>query len=587
MKSFKRLKEYFYEYRWQLLLGLICLLVVDALQLFIPRVIKWAVDDIAKGGIVQSHLIKYGLYIICIAISIAFFRFWWRYFIFGVARKVEMKLRNRLFSHLQTLSFSYFNSMKTGDLMAHATNDMNAVRRATGLGVVFLVDVIFLGAASIGFMLYINIKLTLFAIIPMPFIALVSAYFGKLIYHRFEVVQETFASMTERARENVAGTRVVKSYVQEKNQIRKFGDMCKDYLRKNMHLVKIWGAFFPLIIFFANLSLVVVIFLGGKQVIFNNITPGDFVAFSSYLWILAWPMMALGWVINMLQRGAASMGRINKIFDTQPEIKDSKDVKSLKINGKVEFSDVIFSYAKNLSPVLKDINLTIIPGETVAIVGRTGAGKTTLCNLIPRLFDVKENRLFIDGCEIHTIPLSDLRGSIGYIPQDTFLFSDTVKENIAFGRFGVSEDEIHRAAKIAQIYDEVMEFPDGFDSIIGERGVNLSGGQKQRIALARAILLDPKIFILDDALSSVDTDTEEKILLGLKRIMKGRTNIVVSHRIASIKDADRIIVLEDGRIVEEGNHTELLRLNGIYSDIYQKQQLEEELEDFSEERTYG
>ena len=579
MGNFRTLKSYFIRHRWRLIGGLATLLVVDGLQLIIPQVIRWAIDDLTRGGIVRDDLIKYGVYIAGIALLIGFFRYFWRLMILGTARRIEEALRNRLFSHLQTLSLSFFQETKTGDLMAHATNDIDAVRMAVGMGLVAITDALVLGASSIVFMILIDPRLTLFAIIPMPLIALVTTRFSRLVHYRFEDVQASFSRLTERVRESLAGIRVVKAFVQEEKEKGKLGHIGEEYVGKNLRLIKVWGMFFPLIMLLANLGTVIVLWLGGRETIGGTITAGDFVAFMTYLGILTWPMMALGWVVNLIQRGSASMGRINKILNTQAEIADLPSVRPIsKLEGKIEFRDLTFSYKAGLPPALKGINFEVNPGEFVAIVGRTGTGKTTLCNLIPRLFSPSSGRLFLDGREIHAIPLKALRGNIGYVPQDTFLFSSTIRENMAFGNPQASEEGIAKAARIAQIDEDIRSFPMGIETVIGERGVTLSGGQKQRIAIARAILLNPQIMILDDALSSVDTQTEEKIWKGLREILEGKTRIVVSHRLSSIKEADKIIVLDDGEIKEMGDHASLLSMGGVYAEIYRRQQIEEELD---------
>ena len=579
MGNFRTLKRYFVQHRWRLLIGLATLLVVDGLQLIIPQVIKLAIDDLTRGGIVQADLVKYGLYIAGIALLIGFFRYFWRFMILGTARRIEEALRGRLFSHLQTLSLSFFQETKTGDLMAHATNDMDAVRMAVGMGLVAITDTLVLGASAIVFMILIDPKLTLFAIVPMPFIALVTTRFSRLVHHRFESVQASFSRLTEQVRESLAGIRVVKAFAQEGYEREKLDHIGEEYVGKNIRLIKVWGMFFPLIMLLANLGTVIVLWLGGMETIVGTITAGGFVAFMTYLGILAWPMMALGWVINLIQRGSASMGRINKILNTQPEIADRPRLRPItQLEGKIEFRDLTFSYKPGSLPTLKGITLQVNPGEFVAIVGRTGTGKSTLCNLIPRLFDPPNGHLFMDGREIHAIPIKSLRESIGYVPQDTFLFSTTIKENIVFGNPKASEEEVANAARIAQIDEEIRTFPMGIETLIGEKGITLSGGQKQRIAIARAILLNPQIMILDDALSSVDTQTEERIWNGLGEILDGKTCIVVSHRLSSIKEADKIILLDDGEITEMGDHQSLLSMGGIYAQIYQRQQIEEELD---------
>lgn len=579
MKSFKTLKNDFIANRLQILIGLIALLIVDVLQLFIPRVIKYVIDDLTLGIISPSRLLLYGLEVLILALGIGSFRYIWRYFLLGTARRIEKALRDRLFIHLQTLSSSYFSHTKVGDLMAHATNDIDAVRMSLSLGVVFLMDTIILGVLTIFFMIFIHPKLTLFAILPMPLITLITLLFSRSIHHRFEILQKTFASLTERVREAIAGIRVIKAYVLEERETEKLSHLSQDYIQKNLNVTKVWGMFFPIILFFSNLSMAIVLYLGGKLTIFQSISTGDFVAFMSYLGLLAWPMMALGWAINVIQRGSASMDRLNRIFEETPEISDSSDVIRLgPLKGRIEMRGLTFSPGNGGNPLLQDIHLTVEEGERMVVVGRTGSGKTILCNLVARILEPRQGYLFFDGIEIHEIPLEVLRKSVGYVPQDTFLFLDTIRENIAFGKLDATDKEIEEAARLAQIYDEIMEFPEGTNTVIGEKGITLSGGQRQRIAIARAILMNPPIFILDDALSSVDIQTEERILEGLEKFLQGKTSILITHRIAPLRRADRIIVLEQGRVAEMGDHNTLLSKGGIYTDLYWQRQLEEELE---------
>jgi ATP-binding cassette subfamily B multidrug efflux pump len=579
MKAFKTLKNDFIVNRFRILIGLIALLIVDVLQLFIPRVIKYAIDDLTLGTIVPSRLLLYGLEVLTLALGIGGFRYVWRYFLLGATRRIEKALRDRLFIHLQTLSPSYFSYTKIGDLMAHATNDIDAIRMAMSLGVVFLVDTIILGVLTIFFMIYIHPTLTFFAILPMPLITLITLFFSRAIHHRFEIVQKSFASLTERVREAIASIRVIKAYVLEERERKKLSQLSQDYIQKNLNVTKVWGMFFPIILFFSNLSMAIVLNVGGKLTIFQSISTGDFVAFMSYLGLLAWPMMALGWAINVIQRGRASMDRLNRIFAEIPEIFDASGV-TLRdpLKGRIDLRGLTFSPGNGGMPLLQDIHLTVEKGERMVVVGRTGSGKTIFCNLLARMLEPPQGYLFFDGVEIHEIPLEVLRRSIGYVPQDTFLFSDTIRGNIAFGKRDATDKEIEEAARLVQIYDEIMRFPQGMNTVIGEKGITLSGGQRQRIAIARALLTDPPIFILDDALSSVDIQTEERILEGLEKFLKGKTSILITHRIAPLRRADRIIVLEQGRVVEMGDHTTLLSKGGIYTDLYWQRQLEEELE---------
>jgi ATP-binding cassette subfamily B multidrug efflux pump len=584
VNSFRSLKNDFIENRWRILIGLVALLIVDVLQLLIPRIIKYVIDDLTSGTISSRRLLLYGAEVLILALGIGGFRYVWRYLLLGAARRVEMALRDRLFQHLQTLSFSYFARTKVGDLMAHATNDIEAVRMAIAMGVVFLVDTIILGILTIFFMIYIHPLLTLYAILPMPLITTITLFFSRVIHQRFEALQKTFATLTERVRESIAGIRVVKAYVQEEVEKEKLSRLSQDYIRRNISVTKVWGMFFPLILFLSNLSMAIVLYWGGKLTIFQSISPGDFVAFMSYLGMLVWPMMALGWAINVIQRGAASMERLNRIFAESPEIKDSpKALWSGSLDGEIELRGLTFSPGNGGNPLLRNIDLTFRKGEKIVMVGRTGSGKTLLCDLLVRALETSEGTIFYDGIEIHRIPLRTLRRDIGYVPQDTLLFSDTIRENIAFGRLDATEEEIEEAAKIAQIYDEIVEFPNGMNTVVGEKGITLSGGQRQRIAIARAILINPPVFILDDALSSVDIQTEERILIGMESFLKGKTSILITHRIAPLRRADRIVVLDEGRVVEMGDHSALLSKGGIYAKIYWQRQLEEEWEKENEQ----
>ncbi len=578
MKSFKTLRNDFIENRRRISVGLIALLIVDVLQLFIPRVVKYAIDDLTLGTVSHSRLLVYGVEVLLLAVGIGTLRYVWRYFLLGAARRIEKALRDRLFSHLQTLSVSYFFHTKVGDLMAHATNDIDAVRMALSMGIVFLVDTIILGILTICFMVYIHPKLTLFAVLPMPLITLITLLFSRTVHRRFEMVQKAFASLTERVREAIAGVRVIKAYVLEEREEEKVFQLSRDYIQRNLNVVKVWGMYFPVIVFLSNLSMAIVLYWGGKLTILESISTGDFVAFMSYLGLLAWPMMALGWAVNMIQRGGASMDRLNRIFEETPEIVDVPERGRQALKGRIDIKGLTFSAPNGEEPLLRDITLHIDKGERVVVVGRTGSGKTVLCNLVTRILESPKGRLFFDGVEIHDISLGALRKSIGYVPQDTFLFSDTIKENIAFGRMDATEKELEEAARLAQIYDEVMDFPEGMNTVIGERGVTLSGGQRQRIAIARAILMDPPIFILDDALSSVDIQTEERILEGLENYLRGKTSIVITHRIAPLRRADRIVVLDEGQVAEVGDHKSLLAEGGIYAALYWQRQMEEELE---------
>lgn len=579
MNSKKFVLDFVKRHKAKYIFGIIFVLVVDVLQMVLPRIIGQITDDMQNRTINKAMLLSYAGLILLVALLTMTFRYLYRIYIIGTEKKLEYELRKKLFDHMLTLSSKYYNTHKTGDLMAHATNDINAVRMAAGMGVLLLVDTVFLTISVIIIMLAtIDIRLTLIALSPLPLIAIFSMVFGKFIHKRFTQVQEAFSGLTERVQESLSGIRVVKAFVQERPVLEQFNAASQKSLEKNMRLARLWGIMFPLGQMVATLSYIIAFSYGGIQVINGHISLGEFIAFNTYLGLLIWPMMSFGWIMNIVQRGSASLDRINVILTAIPDIKDNDPLPIGSIEGHIEFENVSFSYNKKQVPVLKDININLEPGRTLAIIGETGSGKTSLVNLILRLYDISGGKLKIDGSPIDRIPLSTLRTSIGYVPQDSFLFSTSIRENIAFGVEKASIKEIEEAAKTAQIYDNIMDLPDGFDTIVGERGVTLSGGQKQRVSIARALIKDPKILVLDDSLSAVDTDTEERILQGLKVIMKDRTSIIIAHRISSIKHADEIIVLDNGQIVERGRHDRLIDLKGHYYSLYQKQLLEEELD---------
>ncbi len=582
MNAISLIKPYFWENRYKIAIGLASLIVVDIFQLFIPRIIKWTVDDLTALQIDLTKLFIYASEMMGIALFIVVFRYVWRRCLLGSSRRIEEGLRNRLFSHIQTLSASYFDHMKTGDLMAHATNDIQQIRMATGMGMVALNDAIVLGAAAIGFMLYINVRLTIFVLIPMPLIVLGTRFFSKKMHRRYQSVQAAFSDLMEVARERFAGIRIIKAHNRQKEEAAKFRSVSKTYIDKNIKLIKIIGSFFPMMLLFSNLSLAIVLYLGGRQTIMQTITPGDFVAFISYLGLLTWPMMALGWVTNLIQRGRASLDRIDRILQSPPEIEDQQDALPVaNTAGGIIFEDVSFRYTQNggsgNSMILTGIDVIVEPGKILGIVGPPGSGKTTLLNLIPRVYDVTAGCVLLDGKDIRDLRVEDLRSHISFMPQEPFLFAGTIRENITFGDSSITDEDMHQAAKKAALLDTVMGFPNDFETVVGEKGIILSGGQKQRIALARCLLQNTPILVFDDPISQVDLETGTDIIHTIKQMAGSRTIVIVSHRISAVRFADQIITLEHGRIVESGNHRELLETNQYYAKTFRLQELEEEL----------
>ena len=579
-KNFLPLKKYFIQNRWPLAIGIISLLLVDFLQLLIPLVIKRAIDLLTTKAATTHVLFTLGITIFGLALFMALFRYIWRHLIFGHSRKVEEGLRNRLYEHLQGLSLSFYQRSKTGDLMARATNDINAIRMAAGMGLVALTDGIVLGIAAIGFMTSISIKLTLISLIPAPIIIMLTAILTRRMSTRFESVQKTFADLTERVREAFAGIRVIKAYNREDWEYQRVKEEGQRYISQNMDLARTLAFFFPMMAIFTNAGLAIVIWLGGRLTILGDITTGDFVAFTSYLNLLTWPMMAMGWVTNLIQRGSASMRRINHVLEEIPEIRDpAQPLHPPSIEGNIEIKGLTIKYPGQTNYALKDIRFKMSAAETVAVVGRVGSGKTTLLHVIPRLLEVPPGTVSIEGRDIREIPFEMLRKQIGFVTQEVFIFSDTIRNNVLFGRSGASSNELETALRVADISEEIQALDNGLDTLLGERGVTLSGGQRQRLTLARALILDPPILILDDALSMVDIRTEQRILNQVLRQRRHKTNLIVSHRISTINRADRIVVLERGQVVEEGTHANLLALGGVYATLYKKQLLALELND--------
>jgi ATP-binding cassette, subfamily B, multidrug efflux pump len=583
-KSLRPLIPYFKKYRRSYVVGTICVFLTNGIWILFPLVLRWAVDDL-RHGVTGQKLGKYALYLLAVAATKGIFQFLTRWIVIGVSREIEFDLRNDFFRHLEGLSYSYYQRTRTGDIMARATNDLNAVRMLLGPAIMYSANTIVFTAGALAFMLSISPKLTLYAFLPLPVVSITIQYFGRLIHERFERIQAMFSDISARAQENFSGARVIRAYVQEEAEIAAFETSNQEYIKRSLKLVRLMGMLWPTLETMLGLAIVLVLWVGGREVISGRITVGGFVAFNTYMVQLTWPIIALGWVINIFQRGTASMGRINEILVEKPEIEDSAAVTGksstsqtlapAQIKGEIEFRRLSFSY--NGTPVLRDINLRIPAGSSLAIVGPTGSGKTTLVSLIPRIYDAEPGTVLIDGIPLREYRIASLRRNLGFVPQETFLFSDTIRENIAFGKENATDEEVRSAARAADIAEDIENFPDQYRTLVGERGITLSGGQKQRTAIARAIIRNPRILVLDDALSSVDTHTEDKILNHLREIMQGRTTIFISHRVSTVRNADRIAVLHAGRIVELGTHDELVAKDGYYTDLYNKQLLEEEL----------
>jgi ATP-binding cassette subfamily B multidrug efflux pump len=593
-KSMRPLLPYLKRYRWGFVAGLFCIFLSNGAWILLPQVIRHAIDDL-NTGVTSAKLLHFALQMLEVAAVRGVFLFLTRWIVIGISRDIEFDLRNDLFAHLETLSYSYYQRTRTGDIMARMTNDLNAVRMLLGPAIMYSANTLVFTAGALSFMVLISPKLTFYAFLPLPLVSIVIQHFGRRIHERFERIQAMFSDISARAQENFSGARVIRAYVQEDAEIASFESANQEYVTRSLKLVRLMGMLWPTLELMLGLAMVLVLWIGGREVLHGqttvvlvsylktkttlllpgSVTVGDFAAFNIYMLQLTFPVIALGWVVNIFQRGTASLIRLNEILHEQPEIKDGPEAADRPVEGEIEFRGLNFAYEGK--PVLHDLNLRIPAGSSMAIVGPTGSGKTTLVSLIPRIYDAAPGMVLVDGRPIREFSLESLRKSVGFVPQETFLFSDRIRENIALGVASATDQQIHEAAEAANIAQDIESFPEQYQTMVGERGITLSGGQKQRTAIARALIRNPRILILDDALSSVDTHTEDKILNHLREVMQGRTTIFISHRVSTVRNADRIAVLHDGRIVESGTHDELLALNGYYSDLYNKQLLEEEL----------
>jgi len=554
--------------------------LTNAIALTQPHVLKLAVDDLYRG-VTSAKLARYALWLLAIAVAGGVFKYLMRHFVIGISRHIEYDLRNDLFAHLQTLPLEYYQRTRTGEIMSRATNDLSAVRMMLGPGIMYMVNTVTVAAVSVACMIAIMPRLTMWSLLPLPLVSLTVWFFGERIHRRFESIQEQFAAISARVQENLSGMRVIRAFTREAAEVEAFREMNREYVERNQRLIRIWGVFYPLLGFLSGIAALVALYVGGREVVHGRITLGSFVAFTVYLAMLNWPVVALGWVINLFQRGAASFRRLVEILDVQPSIQSPEHGHRPAADargGSIEFRNLTFLYPDTDRPALRDFSLAIAAGQTVGLVGRTGSGKSTVLALLPRVFDPPQGTVFLDGIDVREWDLGALRARLAIVPQDTFLFSATVAENIGYGVEHAAREAIERVAHTARIDDDVRGFPRGYDTMVGERGITLSGGQRQRTAIARALLRDAPVLLLDDCLSSVDTHTEEAILHGLRAEMRRRTALIVSHRVSAVREADLIVVLEDGVVVERGTHDSLFALDGRYAALCRQQELEEELE---------
>lgn len=577
LKEFRTLIPYLKKRIPQYLAGLFFLLITNGGQLYLPQLLRRAIDTIASGSFTLNDMLPIVLLMVGIAVLIALGRYFWRYFLGGASRRIEAELRERLFVHLQALSSTFYGKVKTGDLMARMTNDMRAIRQASGFALVSFVDGFFMTIAILIIMLSRNPRLTLLSISPLPVITIGVILFGRVIGEQFRRVQEGFSVLSDMTQESFTGIRVLKTFVQESAFGKRFLEKNADYSNRNMVLVRTWGVLFPAVGFLAGITSLILILFGGGAVIEGSLSPGEFTAFLAYLQMLIWPMLGAGFTINMIQRAGASLGRINRILEEEPDIQSPPAEQAVRkpIQGEISIRNLSYAYPGAEKEILKDFSIDIPSGSILGVLGKTGSGKSTLVQLLPRILDPPPGTVFLDGLDVRSYDLTVLRNAISVVPQETFLFSTSIRDNIAFGSRNGDDELIREVAAISTIERDFSTFPTGAETVVGERGITLSGGQKQRVAISRALASDAAIYIFDDSLSSVDTETEDAILKDLLPFLKGKTLIVISHRISTLKTADRIVVLEDGRIAQLGNHEELLSQKGFYADIYRLQQLEE------------
>ena len=605
MNELRTIIPYFRPYRKGVVAGLALVVVTNLFTVAGPYLIKLAIDGLGDPDVTMGRISTYALLIVVAALLGGAAKYGMRELLNGLSRRIECDLRNDFFAHLLRLDSGFYGRTRTGDLMAHATNDTQAVRMATGPAIMYAVNTFVSFLLTLGVMVGISPRLTVYALVPMVVLPPVVFWFARVIHQRFEQIQEQFSTLSTMVQENLTGMRIVRAYVQEESQAQHFDRLNLEYMDRNMGLVRVAGLFHPILALFSGAAMVIVLWLGGLEAIAGRITTGDFVAFGIYVAYLIWPLIALGWVVNLFQRGAASMGRLNRIFETEPAVRAPENPLPLtEPRGAVEFRNVSFRYPGTERLVLEDVSFVARPGQTIAVVGPTGSGKTTFVTLIPRIYDVTGGSVLVDGVDVRKLDPGQLRSLIGMVPQDPFLFSATIEENIGLGldldgealaldNWAQGERRAHsapegppedpdevvvEAARIAQLHASIEGFPKGWGTLLGERGVNLSGGQKQRTTLARAVARDPRILILDDALSAVDTHTEAYILDDLARVMEGRTSFIISHRVSAVMNADLILVLDDGRIVERGRHADLMSLGGTYAQLLHRQMLEQDIE---------